>query len=146
MVSTHQGSVHDALEKSNPGMALVFGALVSVAVERIGCVSETGVSPGGDAARGERRRVWEMEVWETGVECAFRGNVPAESDVVDTSEGEIGLPFETLDVGAEADGGVARGCNGEGGQHDVEAGWDGDGGVRVEGEAGQESGDDHRCG
>lgn len=29
---THQGSVHDAFEEGDPGMALVFGGLVSVAL------------------------------------------------------------------------------------------------------------------
>lgn len=137
--------MYDAFEEGNPGMALVFGGLVSVAVEGVGGVVETCVCPGGDAAR-RKERVWKMEVWEPGVEGAFRRYVPAECDVVETAEGEIGLPFETLDVGAEEGGVVARGCYPEGGLHDVEAGRDNDGVVGVEGEAGKESGDDHGYG
>ena len=56
---------------------------------------ETRIYPAGDAARGEETRgVGEKEEGETGVDCAFGGDIPAESDVVDTAEGEIRLPPE----------------------------------------------------
>lgn len=142
MGGTHQGGVHDAFEEGDPGMALVLGALVAVAVEGVGGVVEARVCPGGDAARGEET-VGEVEVGEPGVEGALGGDVPAEGDVAEAAEGEIGLPLETLDVGAE-EGGVARGCYGEGGQHDGDAGRGGDGGQSVEGEAGKEGGEVHR--
>ena len=124
-------------------MALVLGGLVPVAVEGAGGVAEACVRPGGDAARGEERGVGEMEVGETGVEGALGGDVPAEGDVVESAEGEIGLPLETLDVGAE-EGGGARGRYGEGGLHDLEAGRGSDGGQCVQREAREEGGEVHR--
>lgn len=133
---THYGSVHDAFEKGDPGMAFVFGGLISVSLEGVGVLLlETGVGPVGDGARGENAGggVWENENWETGVECALGGYVPAECDVVDAAEGEIGLPLERLDVGAEE--GVAGGCDAEGGEEDGRAWQDWDGRVCVEREA-----------
>lgn len=137
---TYQGCVHDAFEEGDPGMTLVLGCLVSVALEGVGWMTETGVGPVGDAARGEetRGRVREMEIRETGVEGALGRYVPAESDAVDATEGEVGLPFETLDVGAEEGGEVARGCYPEGGLYDGETVLDGDGGESVQGETSQQ--------
>lgn len=141
-LGTHQGSMHDAFEEGDPGMALLLGELIPVAVERVGGVVEPRVCPGRDAARGEEM-VGEMEVRETCVEGALGGNVPAEGDVGETAEGEIRLPLETLDVGAE-EGGAAGGSNAEGGLYDGEAGRDRDGRQCVQRKAGKEGGQVHR--
>lgn len=98
---------------------------------------ETCVGPVGDGAWGEETwgGVREMEVRERGVESAFGGYVPTDCDVIETAEGEICLPLETLDVGAEEGGGVVRGCYPEGGLHEGEAEGDWDGRVCVQREA-----------
>lgn len=129
--------MYGTFEEGDPGMALVFGGLVAIAVEGVGSVVETFICPGGDAARGKETRgcVWEMEVWKTGIEGAFGRDVPADSDVVETAEGEIRLPFETLDVGAEERSSVARGRYPKGGLYDLETGLYADGWITVEGEA-----------
>ena len=114
---THQGSMYDAFEKGDPGMALVFGGPVTVTLEGVGELLETSVCPVGYAARGEKT-VWEKEIWETSVESAFWGYVPAKGDVVDATESEIRLPLERLDVGAVEGDGVAWGCYAEGGEKD----------------------------
>ena len=85
-----------------------------------------------------------MEDGETGVESAFGGYVPADCDVVETAEGEICLPLETLDVGAEEGDGVARGCYPEGGLDEGKAGGYRGGRVCVEGEARKEGGEVHQ--
>lgn len=136
---THQDRMYDALEEGDPGMALVHGALVPVALERVWELLEASVGPIGDAAGREKagRGVWEKEIRETGVEGALGGYVPAEGDVVDATESEIRLPLEGLDVGAESGCGGAGGRDAKGGLGDGGRGRDG---VRVEREAREQGG------
>ena len=56
-----------------------------------------------------------VEIGQTRIKRAIDSNVPANGDIRETTEGEVGLPFETLDVcrqevrGREDDVGSGRG-------------------------------------
>lgn len=141
MGEADQRNVHGALEESDPRSALISRPLVSIALEGILLVfSQHVVDPARDhpGAKDVSRR-GDIKGGQAAVDGALGVDVPADGELrLDVAEGDVGLPFETLDVGGEE---VRRGDNDVGRRRgDAERGrcaadwarWTAECGVRVQ--------------
>lgn len=142
MGEADQSNVHGALEQGDPRSALISRRLVSIALEGILLVfPQHVVDPARDhpGAKNLTER-GDIEGGQAAVDGTLGVDVPAHSELsFDVAEGDVGLPFETLDVGGEevcgGDDDVGRG------RGDPERGrcaadwarWTAECGVRVQG-------------
>lgn len=104
MGEADQSNVHGALEQGDPRSALISRPLVSIALEGILLVfSQHVVDPARDhpGAKNLTER-GDIEGGQAAVDGALGVDVPADGELrIDVAEGDVGLPFETLDVGGE---------------------------------------------
>lgn len=141
MGEADQSNVHGALEQGDPRSALISRPLVSIALEGILLVfPQHVVDPARDhpGAKNLTER-GDIEGGQAAVDGTLGVDVPADGELrIDVAEGDVGLPFETLDVGGEE---VRRGDNDVGRRRgDPErgrcaadwAGWTAECGVRVQ--------------
>lgn len=141
MGEADQSNVHGALEQGDPRSALISRRLVSIALEGILLVfSQHVVDPARDhpGAKNLTER-GDIQGGQAAVDGTLGVDVPADGELrIDVAEGDVGLPFDTLDVGGEE---VRRGDNDVGrGRGDPERGrcaadwarWTAECGVRVQ--------------
>ena len=109
--------MHVAFQKRDPRTTLVPGCLVHVSFQLVKS-TDLSVHPLRDCMRGEelalavvlrldllrragQRLERDMQVREPRIQRTVDGDVPAHGDVSQPAQGEVGLPFETLDVAAQ---------------------------------------------